>query len=337
MTEKHTKKNVMNVMAVDFARALAVLGGSLLLVATFASAQTYPSKPIRLIVPYPPGGGTDFVARVVALKLPEVLGQNVVIDNRAGAAGLVGTELAARAPADGYTLLLVDSSLPINVSYYKNAKYDAIKDFAPITDVADTPYLLVVQPASPYQNLRDLINAAKAQPGKINFGSGGNGSGSQLTGELFQMRTGIKLTHVPYKGVGLALTDVIAGQIQTTFTSAPPAMALIKAGRVKALAVATEKRISFLPDVPTFGEQGVKDVVVVNWYGIASIGGTPKPVLDKLHAALLRVIAMPDVKERLASGALEPAPMSQQAFRKLIADEVTRWAAVVKNAGVKPD
>jgi tripartite-type tricarboxylate transporter receptor subunit TctC len=308
-----------------------------LLSATPVIAQSYPSKPIRLIVPYPPGGGTDFVARIVALKLPEVIGENVIVDNRAGAAGLVGTELAARAPADGYTLLLVDSSLPINVSYYKNAKYDALKDFDPITDVADTPYLLVVQPGSPYQSVRDVIAAAKAQPGKINFGSGGNGSGSHLTGEFFQMRTGVKLTHVPYKGVGLALSDVIAGQIQTTFTSAPPAMGLIKSGRIKALAVASEKRISPLPDVPTFGEQGVKDIVVINWYGIASIGGTPKPVLDKLHAGLLRVIAMPDVNERFASGALESAPMSQQAFRKLIAEELTRWAAVVRNAGIKPE
>jgi tripartite-type tricarboxylate transporter receptor subunit TctC len=197
--------------------------------------------------------------------------------------------------------------------------------------------MLVVQPGGPYQSVRDLINAAKAQPGKINFGSGGNGSGSHLTGEFFQMRTGVKLTHVPYKGVGLALTDVIAGQIQTTFTSAPPAMGLIKSGRIKALAVATEKRIAALPDAPTFGEQGVKDLVVVNWYGIASIGGTPKPVLDKLHAALLQVIAQPDVKERLASGALEPAPMSQAAFRKLIAEELTRWSAVVKTAGIKPE
>jgi len=325
----------LNQRTYGYNAAVAVLVASVFCGSAFA--QTFPVKPIRLIVPYPPGGGTDFVARVVALKLPEIIGENVIVDNRPGAAGLVGTELAARAPADGYTLLLVDSSLPINVSYYKNAKYDALKDFDPITDVADTPYLLVVQLGSPYQSVRDVINAAKAQPGKINFGSGGNGSGSHLTGEFFQLRTGIKLTHIPYKGVGLALSDVIAGQIQTTFTSAPPAMGLIKSARIKALAVASEKRISVLPDVPTFGEQGVKDVVVVNWYGIASIGGTPKSVLDRLHAALLRVIAMPDVKERLASGALEPAPMSQREFRKLIAEELTRWAAVVKNAGIKAE
>ena len=319
------------------AAAIAVVAGAACLIAVTACAQTFPSKPIRLIVPYPPGGGTDFVARVVALKLPEVIGQNVVVDNRAGAAGLVGTELAARAPADGYTLLLVDSSLPINVSYYKNAKYDAIKDFAPITDVADTPYLLVVGQGSPYQSVRDLISAAKAHPGKINFGSGGNGSGSHLTGELFQLRAGVKLTHIPYKGLGLALSDVIAGQIQATFTSAPAAMGLIKSGRIKPLAVASAKRIAPLPEVATFAEQGVKDVVVTNWYGIASVGGTPKPVLDTLHAALLRVIAMPDVKERLTSGGLEPAPMSQEAFRELIAEEVTRWAAVVRDAHINPE
>ena len=302
-----------------------------------ACAQSFPSKPIRLIVPYPPGGGTDFVARIVALRLPEMIGENVVVDNRPGASGLIGTELAARAPADGYTLLLVDSSLPINVTYYKNAKYDAIKGFDPITDVADTPYMLVVSPGGPYQNVRELINAAKAQPGKINFGSGGNGSGGHLTGEFFQTRAGVKFTHVPYKGLGLALTDVIGGQIQLVFTSAPPAMGLIKSGRIKALGVATEKRMASLPDVPTFAEQGVKDLVVVNWYGIASIGGTPKPVLDKLHAALLKVIALPDVKEKFASGALEPAPMSQAAFRKLIADELSRWSAVIKTAGIKPE
>jgi len=314
---------------------------TILLVITFcgavAYAQSYPTKPIRLIVPYPPGGGTDFVARIIALKMPEVIGQNLVIDNRAGAAALLGTELASHAPADGYTLLLADSSLTINVTYYKSAKYDALRDFDPITDVADTPYMLVVNPNSPYQNLRDLINAAKAQPGRINFGSGGNGAGSHLTGEFFQIRAGVKLTHVPYKGVGPALSDVVAGQIQTTFTSAPPAMGLIKGGRIKALAVATEKRVALLPDVPTFGEQGVKDLVVVNWYGIVSVGGTPKPVLDKLHAALMRIIAMPDVKERLAAGALEPAPMSQQTFRKLIADELTRWASVIKSAGINPE
>lgn len=318
-----------------YSAAAAMLAGTFFCASVIA--QTYPTKPIHLIVPYPPGGGTDFVARIVALKLPEAIGQNVIVDNRAGAAGLIGTNLAARAPADGYTLLLVDSSLPINVSYYKNAKYDALKDFDPVTDVADTPYLLVVQPGSPYQSVRDVINAAKAQPGRINFGSGGNGSGGHLTGELFQLRSGVKLTHVPYKGLGLALSDVMGGQIQMTFTSAPAAMALIKSTRIKALAVTTEKRIASLPDVPTFGEQGVKDVLVTNWYGIASIGGTPKPVLDKLHAALLRVIAMPDVKERLVSGALEPAPMSQEAFRKLIAEELKRWAAVVRDAGIRPE
>jgi tripartite-type tricarboxylate transporter receptor subunit TctC len=271
--------------------ALAVLVASVFVdrLRADVSVETHP-----LDRPVPRAGTTSW--RVVALKLPEVIGENVIVDNRPGAAGLVGTELAARAPADGYTgcwsIRRCRSTCRL-----QEPQHDAPKDFDPTTDVADTPS--AAQQGSPYQSVRDVINAAKAQPGKINFGSGGNGSGSHLTGEFFQLRTGIKLTHIPYKGVGLALSDVIAGQIQTTFTSEPPAMGLIKSARIKALAVASEKRISSLPDVPTFGEQGVKDVVVVNWYGIASIGGTPKSVLDKLHAALLRVIAMPDVKERL--------------------------------------
>ena len=317
---------------------------TILLVITFcgavAYAQSYPTKPIRLIVPYPPGGGTDFVARIIALKMPEVIGQNLVIDNRAGAAALLGTELASHAPADGYTLLLADSSLTINVTYYKSAKYDALRDFDPITDVADTPYMLVVNPNSPYQNLRDLISAAKAQPGRINFGSGGNGAGSHLTGEFFQIRAGVKLTHVPYKGVGPALSDVVAGQIQTTFTSAPPAMGLIKGGRIKALAVATEKRVALLPDVPTFGEQGVKDLVVVNWYGIVSVGGTPKPVLDKLVSSLQAALREPDVQQRftdLGAVTFPPDKQTPAALQAHLKSEIDKWAPLIKKAGQYAD
>jgi tripartite-type tricarboxylate transporter receptor subunit TctC len=299
-----------------------------------SGAGNYPNRPIRLIAPYAPGGGTDFVARIVAAKLPELIGQNIVVDNRPGAAGLLGTELAARAAPDGYTLLLVDSALTINVTYYRNAKYDPLRDFAPITDVADTPYLVAVPAGSPWRNARDLVAAAKAQPGRLTFGSGGNGAGSHLTGELFQLRSGAKFTHVPYKGVGPAMSDTIAGQIHMTFTSAPPAMGLIAAGRVKALGVAMPKRSPFFPDVPTFTEQDIP-VVVTNWYGVASVGGTPAPVLNLLHAALIRMIAMPDVNERLRSGGLEPAPMSQEQFRAMIAEDVKTWAEVVRTAKLR--
>lgn len=301
-----------------------------------SGAGNYPNRPIRLIAPYAPGGGTDFVARIVAAKLPELIGQNIVVDNRPGAAGLVGTELAARAAPDGYTLLLVDSALTINVTYYRNAKYEPLRDFAPITDVADTPYLVAVPAGSPWRNARDLVAAAKAQPGRLTFGSGGNGAGSHLTGELFQLRSGAKFTHVPYKGVGPAMSDTIAGQISMTFTSAPPAMGLIAAGRVKALGVAMPKRSPFFPDVPTFTEQDIP-VVVTNWYGIAAVGGTPEPVRNLLHAALIRMIAMPDVNERLRSGGLEPAPMSQAQFRAMIAADVKTWAEVVRTANLRQE
>jgi tripartite-type tricarboxylate transporter receptor subunit TctC len=309
----------------------------LLLLAGPCAAQSgvdaYPTRPIRLIVPYAPGGGSDFVARIVALKMPELIGQNLVIDNRGGAAGLIGTEIAARTAPDGYTLLLADSALTINTTYYKNAKYDPQRDFAPITNVAETPYLVAVSVNAPWRTAQELVTAAKAQPGHYSFGSGGNGAGSHLTGELFQLRAGAKLTHVPYKGVGPALADMIAGQIPIVFTSAPPAMSLLKAGRMRTLGVATAKRSVFLPDVPTLSEQGIP-VVVTNWYGIASVGATPVPVLDKLHAALMRIVAMPDVKERFSQGALEPAPMSREQFRRMIADDVKVWAEVVRSANL---
>lgn len=314
------------------------LAALLLLIATpcmaQSSADAYPNRPIRLIVPYSPGGGSDFIARLVAAKLPELLGQNIVVDNRGGAAGLIGTELAARAPADGYTLLLVDSALTINVTYYKNAQYDPIRDFAPVTNVAETSYLVAVPANAPWQSAKELVAAAKAQPGRLTFGSGGSGAGSHLTGELFQLRSGAKFTHVPYKGVGPALADMIAGQISMSFTTPPSVMGLIKAGRVKSLGVATPKRSVFLPDVPTLSEQGIP-VVVANWYGIASVGGTPALVLDRLHTALMRMIAMPDVKERLSQGGLEPAPMSQQDFRRMIAEDVKVWAEVIRTANLR--
>src|SRR5881396_233556 len=263
-----------------------------LLVASSAFAQDYPNKPIRLIVPYGAGGGSDFVGRLVGQKLTEQMGQSVVVDNRPGAASLLGTELAARAAPDGYTLLLADSGFTINPAYYKNTKYDPLKDFDPITVVAETPYVLVVNPALPYAgSLAEFIAAAKAQPGKINIGSAGNGSGTHLTGELFKVAAALDLIHVPYKSAGAAVGDVVSGQIQSSMTSAPAAMTLIKAGRLKVLASAAAKRGALLPDVPTFSEVGVSGVEVTNWYSVVSMAGTPKPVIKRLHDELVRAIA----------------------------------------------
>jgi tripartite-type tricarboxylate transporter receptor subunit TctC len=311
---------------------------ALCLAAAGAAGQNYPTKPVRLIVPFGAGGGSDYVGRLVGAKLTEQMGQQVVVDNRPGAASLVGTEIAMRAAPDGYTLLLADAGFTINIAYYRKAKYDALKDFDPITVVGEAPYLLVVHPALPYSgSLKDYVAAAKAQPGKINLGSAGSGSGTHFSGELFKLRAGVTITHVPYKSAGASVADVVGGQIQSTMTSPPPALALAKAGRLKILAQATAKRTALLSGIPTFEEGGVSGVHVTNWYSVMSVGGTPKPVLKRLHDELIRAIAAPDTRQRLAAGALEPAPTTPEQFRKKIEGELQRWARVVKDAGIKQE
>ncbi len=306
--------------------------------AFFARAQDYPKKPIRLIVPFAAGGGSDFVGRLIGQKLTEQMGQTVVVDNRPGAASLVGTQIAARAAPDGYTLLLADSGFTINIAFFKDPAYDALKDFDPVSVVAETPYILVVNPGLSYAaSLKDFIAAAKAQPGKLTLGSAGSGSGTHMTGELFRLRAGINMTHVPYKSVGPAISDVVAGQIHSTIATAPVSLPLVKAGRLRILAAATPKRSALLPDVPTFAEGGVNDVNVSNWYSVMSVGGTPKPVIQRLNDEIKRAIASPDMRERLAASALEPAPNSPEQFRKMVADELRRWAQVIKEAGIRQE
>jgi tripartite-type tricarboxylate transporter receptor subunit TctC len=316
----------------------ALLTGLALALAPVAFAQDYPAKPIRLIVPFGAGGGSDYVGRLVAQKLTEQMGQSVVVENRPGAASLVGTELAAKSAADGYTLLLADSGFTINPAFYKSTKYDPLKDFDPITVVAETPYVLVVNPALPYAgSLGEFLAAAKAQPGAINIGSAGNGSGTHMSGELFKLRAGLNLTHVPYKSAGASVADVVSGQIQYSMSSPPAALPLAKSGRVKILAAAASKRSPLLPDVPTFAEHGIDGVLVSNWYSVVSVGGTPKPVIKRLHDELMKALASPDMRERLAAGALEPAPNSPEEFRRMIAAELQRWAQVIKDAGIRQE
>ena len=302
------------------------------------AASTYPDRPIRLVVPFGPGGGSDYVGRLVGAKLTEQVGQQVVVDNRPGAASLVGTEIVARAAPDGYTLCLCDVGFTVNPAYYRKTSYDPLKDFDAITVVAETPYILVVNASLPYAtSLKDFVAAAKAAPGKINIGSAGSGSGTHFSGELFKQRAGIVATHVPYKSAGLASTDVASGQIQATISTPPASMPLVKAGRLKILASGGAKRSALMPDVPTFAEGGVSGVVVTNWYGIMSVGGTPKPVLARLHQELTRAVAAPDMRERFANAALEPAPNTPEQFRQMIANEVKRWAQVMKEAGIKQE
>ena len=303
-----------------------------------AFAQDYPHKPIRLIVPFAAGGGSDFVGRLIGQKLTEQMGQTVVVDNRPGAASLVGTQIAARGAPDGYTLLLADSGFTINIAFFKDPAYDPNKDFEPISVVAQTPYILVVNPNLPYAgSLRDFIAAAKAQPGKLTIGSAGSGSGTHMTGELFRLLAGINMTHVPDKSVGPANSDVVAGQIHSTISTAPVSLPLAKAGRLRILAAAAPKRSPLLPDVPTFAEGGVNDVNVSNWYSVMSVGGTPKAGIKRLHDEITRAIASPDLRDRLAASALEPAPNTPEQFRKMIADELQRWSRVIKDAGIRQE
>ena len=299
-----------------------------------AAADIYPSRPIRLVVPYTPGGGSDTVARIVSPKMADAVGKTVVVDNRAGAAGTLGTDLVATAPADGYTLLLADTPFTIN-TLHKNARYDARKTFVPVGLIATTPYVLVINPAVPAATLKDFVALAKAQPGKINLGSSGTGGGNHLTGELFKLRTGINLHHIPYKGAGPAIADVAGGQIQATFASAPGAVPGVKAGRLKPLAVTSAARSGALPDVPTLAEMGVKDLVIVNWYGIVAPAGTPHPAVQRLYAELGNAIALPDVRTRLANAALEPATPAPDQFRQLIDGEIKRWTQIIRDANIQ--
>jgi tripartite-type tricarboxylate transporter receptor subunit TctC len=301
-------------------------------------AQDYPNKPIRLVVPFAAGGGSDFVGRLIGQKLTDQLGQTVVVDNRPGAASLVGTQIAANAAPDGYTLLLADSGFTINIAFFKDPKYDALKSFDPVSVVAEAPYILVVNPGLPYVgSLKDFVAAAKAQPGKLAIGSAGSGSGTHMTGELFRLRAGINMIHVPYKSVGPAMSDVVAGQIQSTITTPAVSLPLVKAGRLKILAAAVPKRSKSLPDVPTFAEGGVPDVNVSNWYSIITVGGTPKPVIKRLNEEVARALASPEMAERLAVSGLEAAPNSPEQFRKKIEEELQRWARVIKDAGIKQE
>ena len=307
----------------------------LLIAASTRAADIYPSKPIRMVVPYAPGGGSDIVARIAGQKMSEALGQTIVVDNRPGAAGMLGADLAAVAPADGYTLLLADSSFTINSSYYtKQVHYDAQKSFVPVALVADTPYVLIVHPSVPAKSLAEFIALAKAQPGKINIGSAGNGSGSHLTGELFRLKAGVNFIHIPYKGSGPSTADVVAGQIQATFATAPGAVPFIKAGRLRALVAASPQRSATLPDVPTFVELGFKDIVVTNWYGIVAPGRTPQAIIAGMQEGIVSALRAPDVVQRMSADGSTPVGSSPAQFAAYLKSEVSRWRTFVREAGL---
>jgi len=313
-----------------------MLVAALLIAAGLAHAQDYPVKPIRMIVPYPPGGGTDVVARIVNEKLSLELGQAIVIDNKGGAGGSVGTEIASKAAPDGYTILLTLSSHTINPKLFPKLGYDVERDFTPISLAASIPQILVANPAVPASNMQELLAWMKANPGKVNYASVGVGSPAHIAGELLKLKSGVQMTHVPYKGGGPAMTDVIGGQVQLAIVSMPAALQFVKAGRVKALAVASAKRSASAPDVPTIAEGGL-DVVVESWYGVLVPAKTPAPIVARLNAAMVKVLAMPDVKEKLFAQGAEAVSNTPAEFEAIIKDELGKWEYVIREAKITPE
>jgi len=306
--------------------------------APFAFAQAWPSKPIHFVVPYPAGGPVDSVARLLGQKVGERLQQPIIVENKPGAGGNIGADSVAKAPADGYTILMgAVATHAINPSLYASIPYDPVRDFIPVTQVASTPNVLVVNPSIPASNVREFIAYAKANPGKLNFGSGSTGSAGHLAGELFNTMAGVQMVHVPYKGAGPAMQDLIGGQIQLMFDNLASSLGQIKAGRVKALAVTTAKRTSLAPDLPTISESGLPGFDISTWFGIFVPAKTPRPIVDKLHAEFTRALAMPDVREAMVKLGAEPVGNSPQEFAAYIRSEADKYAKLVKASGAKAD
>jgi len=298
--------------------------------------DAWPTRPVRMILPFPPGGGTDILGRLIAERLSAGIGQPVVTENRGGAGGNVGAEAAARSAPDGYTIVLVAPSLAISPTLYSKINYDPVKDFAPISLVATVPNVMVTQPSLPGQ-LQEFIAFVKAKPGALNFGSGGAGTSNHLAGELFNIVTGARLVHVPYKGVNLAMQDVLAGNVHLVFIGIPAAAPHIKAAKLRALAVVAPQRSSALPDVPTVAEAGLKDFEVTTWYGILAPAGTPRPVVKRLNAELVKIMHAPEMKEKLTATGTEPLTSTPEEFAAYIKREIAKWGDVIRKAGVKAD
>ena len=322
-----------------FLRVAALIFGAATMAGavSIVHAQTYPDKPIRIIVPYTPGGFNDTLARTVGQKLQEAWGQPVIVDNRPGGGTLIGTEMAAKAAPDGYTLYMVPFAFAVNPSLYKKLPYDSLKDFAPITLAASTPNLLVVNPALPVNSVKELIALAKSKPGKLNYASTGNGSSNHLSMEKFKMMAGVDITHIPYKGSGPAVTDLMGGQVDLMFDNIPNVLPHVKTGKLKMIAVTSPKRSPHVPDVPTVSESGVPGYEVSVWFGIAAPGGTPKPIITKLNAEIVKILNMPDVKQKFAAQGVDVIGSTPEQFAAYIKEQMEEWGKVVKAAGVTPE
>ncbi|WP_454689891.1 Bug family tripartite tricarboxylate transporter substrate binding protein [Achromobacter aloeverae] len=324
----------MNVTILKRAASLAAM----LFLPLAAAAQSYPDKPIHLIVPFPPGGVADIIARPIAEKLAVSLGQPVIVENRGGATGTIGAAFVAHSTPDGYTLLLgTTNEIAMSPTLYGTLPYDPTKDFAPVSIVARFPNVLVVGASLKAAKVADLTAQAKARPGSLTFASSGQGSTNHLTAELYQTEAGVRVTHIPYKGGGPALVDLTGGHVDAMFATLPSAVTLIKAGKLHALAVTGEQRSPALPDVPTMRESGLPGVVVTTWNGVIAPAGTPPAVVDKLAQALKQAVADPDIQQKFAAVGAETSYTPPQAFAGIIRDDYARWSAVIRKAGIKVD
>jgi len=309
---------------------------ALALPAAQALAQkSYPNKAIRMIVPFAPGGSNDIMGRLVAAKLTESMGQQVVVDNRPGASGIVGTDLAAKSAPDGYTVLVMSLTFTVNPSIRSKLPYDTEKDLVPVTLIASAPLILVVHPSLPVKSVKEFIAYAKANPGKLNFGSGGPGSTPHLAGEMLKTMAGLEMIHVPYKGGGPALADLVGGQIQLMLENIPSTLPFVKSGKLRVLAVTSKKRSPTVPDVPTLDEAALKGYELTGWNGLFVPRGTPRAIVNQLHAETVKALAAPDLKERLAAMSAEPGGESPEKFAVFVKAEIRKWAKIAKEAGLK--
>ena len=302
-----------------------------------AQAQAYPNKPVKLVVPFPPGGGTDIVGRLIAQKLSEVWRQTVIVDNKPGANTLIGTEFVAKAPGDGYTLLMASPSHTINPSLYKNLRFDTQKDFSGAAIVAIGPLVLAVNPSVPAKNVRELIELAKARPGEISYASAGTGSSTHLAGELFKNLAGVNMMHVPYKGTAPALTDLMGGQVLATFLPLPGVVQQIKNGKLKALGVTGIKRFSSMPELPTIAESGLPGYEMQQWWGIVVPSGTPKDIVKKINVDVAKILESQSLREQLAVIGAEPGHGSAEQFDALISHEIGLWKKLIESAKIVAD
>jgi len=311
--------------------------GALSFNAGIVHSQPYPNKPIRLVVPYPPGGGTDIIARIVGQRLTESLGQQIIVDNRGGAGGTIGTDIVAKSVPDGYTILMAPTSHVINPSIYSKLPYDTVKDFVPITFAVSATILLVVHPSVPAKSVKEMIALAKAKPGQLNFGSAGNGTVFHLAAELFKRQAGIDMIHVPFKGGGPTIANLVAGQVSLAFETMLALSPFVKAGRVRALAVASAKRSSVMPELPTIAELGFPSIVAENWYGVYAPAGTSKTIISRLNTEIVKILRTREVKERFQGLGTEVVASTPEELAEYIRTEIEKWSKTAKEAGARVD